>query len=96
MDYFARFSRFVQSVPQLGSPPDGYVLHYVNHIDIDQGWSGPADFGRFIPALAGMSHSGLRDFHWHPTYLLPDGLGELDVVAAVSTRTIRSAKVLKA
>jgi uncharacterized protein (TIGR04255 family) len=95
LDYLDRFQRFVASAKLGELRLESYVLNYVNHIDAQQGWKGAIDSGRFVPALAGLQHANIRDFHWHPTYILDDGIGELDVVAANSTRTVDSAKVLR-
>jgi uncharacterized protein (TIGR04255 family) len=94
-DYLGRFTQFVESAGLGPLRMEGYVLNYVNHIDGQQGWSGPSDTGRFLLGFEGLSHPSLKDFHWHSTYTRPDSRGELEVVVDFRTRTSDSARVLR-
>jgi uncharacterized protein (TIGR04255 family) len=94
-DYLRRFTEFVETAGLGPLRTEGYVLNYVNHIDGDQGWSGPADTGHFLLGFEGLSHPKLESFHWHSTYTRPDSPGELEVAIDFRTRTSDSARVLR-
>jgi uncharacterized protein (TIGR04255 family) len=94
-DHLASFTQFVANTELGPLKLEGFVLNYVNHIDAQQGWSGPNDTHHFLLGFQGLSHPRLKDFHWHPTYSLPDSLDVFEVVVDFRTRTSDSAQVLR-
>jgi uncharacterized protein (TIGR04255 family) len=94
-DYLSRFTEFVENANLGPLRMEGYVLNYVNHIDVKQGWSQPSDTSRFLRGFEGLPHDHLKDFHWHPTYTLGDDLGDLEIIVDFRTRSSDSARVLR-
>jgi uncharacterized protein (TIGR04255 family) len=94
-DYLNRFMEFVKNEKLGPLLLQDYGLVYVNHIDRQQGWSGPSDTGKFMRGFTDLAHDRLKDFHWHPTYIVDNDLGSLDVIVDFRTRTSDSARVLR-